>query len=112
MKRLLFSLLVFGALLPAIASADDANEEAIKKDRERIQGLWRVVALVIDGNEAAEEDGAAEEDEAAEGEAWEAAVVWVGPLPSAPAAIAAAPAVIHSARMRYSRERGSMRFPP
>jgi uncharacterized protein (TIGR03067 family) len=56
MKRSLFSLLVVGALLTAIASADDAKDEAIKKDRERIQGVWRVIALVVDGNEGKEED--------------------------------------------------------
>jgi uncharacterized protein (TIGR03067 family) len=48
--------LVVGALLTAVAFADDAKDEAIKKDRERIQGVWRVIALVVDGNEAKEED--------------------------------------------------------
>jgi uncharacterized protein (TIGR03067 family) len=56
MKRVLVSLLVVGALLTAVAFADDAKDEAIKKDRERIQGVWRVIALVVDGNEAKEED--------------------------------------------------------
>ncbi|MEO8497646.1 MAG: TIGR03067 domain-containing protein [Planctomycetota bacterium] len=56
MKRSLFTLLVVGALLTAMASADDAKDEAIKKDREQIQGVWQVVSLVIDGNEAAKDD--------------------------------------------------------
>lgn len=40
----------------AIATADDAKDEAIKKDRKLIEGTWRVVALEVDGNKAADED--------------------------------------------------------
>ncbi len=56
MRRSFFSLLVVGALLTAIAAADDAKDKAIEKDRQRIQGVWQVVALVIDGNKAEEQD--------------------------------------------------------
>ncbi len=44
------------AAIATIAVADDAKEAAIKKDRKQIEGTWRVVALVIDGNKSAEED--------------------------------------------------------
>jgi uncharacterized protein (TIGR03067 family) len=40
----------------AIASADDAKDAAIQKDRNQIKGTWRVVALVVNGNSAMEED--------------------------------------------------------
>lgn len=42
--------------LTFLANADDAKQEAIKKDRQRIEGTWRIVALEINGNTAAEED--------------------------------------------------------
>lgn len=59
MKSCFFELLVVGVLLPAmatIATADDAKDKAIKKDRKRIEGVWRIVALEINGNKAKEED--------------------------------------------------------
>jgi uncharacterized protein (TIGR03067 family) len=56
MRYSLFGLLVVGVLLTTIASADDAKDEAIKKDRKRIQGTWQVTALTINGNKAKEED--------------------------------------------------------
>ena len=40
----------------AIATADDAKDEAIKKDRKLIEGTWRVVALEVDGNKSPDED--------------------------------------------------------
>jgi uncharacterized protein (TIGR03067 family) len=40
----------------AIAAADDAKDEAIKKDRKLIEGTWRVVALEVDGNKASDDD--------------------------------------------------------
>ena len=43
-------LLFVGAMLTLIAStaiADDANDEAINKDRKLIEGTWRIVALEI-----------------------------------------------------------------
>lgn len=56
MRYSLFGLLVVGILITAIASADDAKDEAIKKDRKRIQGTWQVTALTISGNKAKDED--------------------------------------------------------
>ncbi len=57
MKTLRF--LIVGALLSAMvttAAADDAKDEAIKKDRKKIEGTWRIVELVVDGNKAEQED--------------------------------------------------------
>ena len=54
-----FGFLVVGVLLPAIATiaaADDAKDEAIKKDRKQIEGTWRIVVLEINGNKANAED--------------------------------------------------------
>jgi len=51
--------LVVGILLAAIAAlgaADDAKDEAIKKDRKQIEGTWKVVALEANGNKAMDED--------------------------------------------------------
>jgi uncharacterized protein (TIGR03067 family) len=59
MKVTFIPFLVVGALLSApatIATADDAKDEAIKKDRKQITGEWKVVALVVNGNMAKEED--------------------------------------------------------
>ena len=53
MRRSFVSLLVVGAFFTAIAmiaSADDAKDEAIKKDRKQIEGTWRVVAIVVNGD--------------------------------------------------------------
>ena len=55
MKLFLFGLL-FVAVVVASAAADDSKEEALKKDRQRIEGTWRVVDLVVNGNPAKEED--------------------------------------------------------
>ena len=52
-------LLVVGVLLAAIttiAVAGDAKDAAIKKDRKKIEGTWRVVAFEVDGNKGTEED--------------------------------------------------------
>lgn len=59
MGRLLFEFMFFGVLLTAtgaIASADEANDEAIKKDHKLIEGTWRIVALEINGEKSDEED--------------------------------------------------------
>lgn len=59
MRRLAFGLLGVGALLTAIAtvaSAGDAQDEAIKKDRKDIEGTWRVVVIEINGSKSQEED--------------------------------------------------------
>jgi len=59
MTRSLLGLLSAGALLTAVATmatADDARDEAIKKDRKRIEGTWRVVAVEVGGNKVTEVD--------------------------------------------------------
>ena len=56
MTRTLLGLLFAGALLTAVATADNARDEAIKKDRKRIEGTWRVVAVEVGGNKLAEAD--------------------------------------------------------
>ena len=59
MGRLLFGFMFFGVLLTAtgaIASADGAKGEAIKKDHKLIEGTWRIVALEINGEKSMEED--------------------------------------------------------
>jgi uncharacterized protein (TIGR03067 family) len=40
----------------ATARAGDAKSEAIQRDRSQIKGTWRVVALVVNGNPAREQD--------------------------------------------------------
>ncbi len=53
------ALLALGALLfsfTASLRADDARDEAIKKDRKLYEGTWQVVSLVVEGNKAGEED--------------------------------------------------------
>jgi uncharacterized protein (TIGR03067 family) len=40
----------------ALLAADEAKDEAIKKDRKKYEGTWQVVSLEVDGNKAAEED--------------------------------------------------------
>ena len=42
--------------LTAPLTADDAKDEAIKKDRKQYEGTWQVVSLEVDGNKAAEKD--------------------------------------------------------
>ena len=59
MRNPYFGFLFAGVLLTAVvarAFADEAQDEAIKKDRKLIEGTWRVVALEIDGNKSMEED--------------------------------------------------------
>lgn len=59
MKSLCWGFFVVVTLLTTnatMASADDAKDEAIKKDRKRINGTWRVVALEVNGNKSKEED--------------------------------------------------------
>ena len=59
MRNHFFGLLFVGVLLTAVvarAFADEAQDEAIKKDRKLIEGTWRVVALEVDGNKSMEED--------------------------------------------------------
>ena len=59
MKTFFVGLPVIGLLLVAtasIAAADDAKDEAIKKDRKQIEGTWRVVSLEVNGNKVSDED--------------------------------------------------------
>ncbi len=59
MRSSFFGFLVVEVLLAtmvALASAGDAKDEAIKKDRKQIEGTWRVVAVVVNGDKAKEED--------------------------------------------------------
>jgi uncharacterized protein (TIGR03067 family) len=59
MRSYLAGFLIVGALLStivAIAYADDAKDEAIKKDRKLIEGTWRIVTLDVNGNKSEEED--------------------------------------------------------
>jgi uncharacterized protein (TIGR03067 family) len=59
MRQLDVGVLVVGALATAIAmvaSAGDAKDAAIQKDRKQIKGNWRVVALEVDGNKASEDE--------------------------------------------------------
>ncbi len=59
MRNAFFGFLVVGALftaIAAIASAGEAKDEAIKKDRKQIEGTWRIVTLEVNGNKAMEED--------------------------------------------------------
>jgi uncharacterized protein (TIGR03067 family) len=39
-----------------IAAADEAKDEAIRKDRKIIEGTWRIIALEVNGNKTKEED--------------------------------------------------------
>ena len=53
MKRLLGIVLVTSSLLAGVGwltAADDAQEEAIKKDRKAMQGRWTVASYELDGN--------------------------------------------------------------
>ena len=43
-------------MIAVVASADDAKNESIQKDRNRIEGTWRVAELVVNGNRAMEDD--------------------------------------------------------
>lgn len=59
MSHPFFVFLMLGSLLAAFATktfAEDAKEEAIKKDRKQIEGIWRIVALQVDGNKSEPED--------------------------------------------------------
>ena len=59
MKTTFCGFWIVGMLLTAIAataSADDAKDEAIKKDRKLIEGTWRIVVMEIDGNKSSDED--------------------------------------------------------
>jgi uncharacterized protein (TIGR03067 family) len=42
--------------LAVVASADEAKDAAIKKDRQQLAGTWRIMTLEVNGNKAKEED--------------------------------------------------------
>ncbi len=59
MRRHSLMVLMMGWLLVAfghVAVADLAKEEAIKKDRAKYQGIWRAVALEVDGKKLPEKE--------------------------------------------------------
>ena len=59
MKSSFLATWLIGVLLSLLISsavADDAKDEAIKKDRKKIEGTWRIVALEINGNKPGDED--------------------------------------------------------
>jgi uncharacterized protein (TIGR03067 family) len=59
MKTAALLMLVEGCLLsspPFATAADDAKQHAIKQDRKKYQGTWRVVSLQVDGKPALESD--------------------------------------------------------
>jgi uncharacterized protein (TIGR03067 family) len=59
MRRYALMVLTIGWLVAAaglVAAADTAQEEAIKKDREKYEGVWRVVSLEVNGDKAADGD--------------------------------------------------------
>jgi uncharacterized protein (TIGR03067 family) len=59
MRRSFIGLLVIAASLTALAAADDAKDEAIRKDRKQIEGTWRAVSLEVNGEKLKEEDAKA-----------------------------------------------------
>jgi uncharacterized protein (TIGR03067 family) len=59
MKRPFLTTLALVSLLLGIGfltAADDAKEDAIKKDRKKYEGTWRVTSLEINGNKSSDED--------------------------------------------------------
>ena len=58
MKIPFLRFLVVGLLAATAAASDDAKDEAVKKDRKRIKGTWKIVELTVNGNQVAEADAA------------------------------------------------------
>ncbi len=52
----LLALVISITTMAAVASADDAKDEAIKQDRQQIKGTWQIVGLEINGTKAKDED--------------------------------------------------------
>jgi uncharacterized protein (TIGR03067 family) len=50
------ALALLATCLGLVRAGDDAQNEAIKKDRKLYEGTWRVVSLEVDGNKTADED--------------------------------------------------------
>jgi uncharacterized protein (TIGR03067 family) len=42
--------------VPSLTAADNDKEDAVKKDRTKYEGTWRVIFLEVDGNQAQERD--------------------------------------------------------
>lgn len=42
--------------MPGLTRADDAKDQATRKDRQLLEGTWRIVGLEINGNKAMDED--------------------------------------------------------
>lgn len=54
-----YAFLTVGVMLTAIATsgtAEQSNDELVKKDHKQIEGTWRVVALDVNGNKSTEAD--------------------------------------------------------
>lgn len=59
MKTPLLRILAIASVLASLsllAAAEDEKQTAIKKDRKKIEGTWRVASLEVNGNKASEED--------------------------------------------------------
>jgi len=59
MKRSFYAFATVGVMLTAIATsgtAEQSNDDLVKKDHKLIEGTWRVVALEVNGNKSADED--------------------------------------------------------
>lgn len=61
MKRAYFRSLSVGTLtlllsMTQLATADDANKEEIRYYHKQIEGTWRIVTLVVNGNKSTGED--------------------------------------------------------
>jgi uncharacterized protein (TIGR03067 family) len=56
MKKSLLLVMSAGAVLTCLIAAEDDKQTAIKKDRQRYEGTWRVVSLEVNGKKAPEED--------------------------------------------------------
>jgi len=56
MRSLYFGIAVLAVLFCTSASADDARDEAVKRDRKQITGKWQITALEKGGNKSKSED--------------------------------------------------------
>lgn len=56
MRNFMIGLLVFGVVSSGISIADDGTDDAVKKDRQLIEGTWQVTALEINGTKSNDED--------------------------------------------------------
>ena len=50
------AIVLLSILSASLASADDGSGEALRADRQRIQGRWQVVELTVDGRTTPAED--------------------------------------------------------